>query len=193
MEGEFDKIASIGMFEHVGIANHPTYFRTVHRLLRPRGLYLHHTIARRAKGYDQAFGRLKAEDKADHALHLPRRRTRSSRHVGGQPGALRLRGARRRGWREHYQRTTRLWWRTSANRAPRRPRSGPRRRGSGCSIWRAFRSASSAACRHLPDPGLEAHPGPVRPAAEPGGSVSVAHGSNRHRVTTTGVPTLTWS
>ena len=26
MEGEFDKISSIGMFEQVGIANHPSYF-----------------------------------------------------------------------------------------------------------------------------------------------------------------------
>ena len=38
MEGEFDKISSIGMFEQVGIRNYPTYFRTVNRLLRPRGL-----------------------------------------------------------------------------------------------------------------------------------------------------------
>jgi len=48
MEGEFDKISSIGMFEQVGVVNYPTYFQTVHRLLRPRGLYLHHSIMRRA-------------------------------------------------------------------------------------------------------------------------------------------------
>ena len=64
MEGEFDKISSIGMFEHVGIANHPAYFQTVHRLLRPRGLYLHHTIARRAKRSGRAFGRLRPEARA---------------------------------------------------------------------------------------------------------------------------------
>ena len=28
VEGSFDKIASIGMFEHVGKANHRTYFQT---------------------------------------------------------------------------------------------------------------------------------------------------------------------
>ena len=50
LDGQYDKIASIGMFEHVGMANHRTYFRTIHRLLRARGLYLHHAIARRAKG-----------------------------------------------------------------------------------------------------------------------------------------------
>jgi ABC-type taurine transport system ATPase subunit len=51
IEGEnlFDKISSIGMFEQVGLKNHETYFKTVHRLLKPRGLYLHHSIARPAK------------------------------------------------------------------------------------------------------------------------------------------------
>jgi cyclopropane-fatty-acyl-phospholipid synthase len=42
----FDKIASLGMFEHVGIKNLPRYFRTVYDLLRPRGLFLNHGIAR---------------------------------------------------------------------------------------------------------------------------------------------------
>ena len=40
----YDKIASIGMFEHVGLANLPVYFRTVSRLLRDRGLFLNHGI-----------------------------------------------------------------------------------------------------------------------------------------------------
>jgi cyclopropane-fatty-acyl-phospholipid synthase len=29
----WDKIASVGMFEHVGLKNLPQYFATVHRLL----------------------------------------------------------------------------------------------------------------------------------------------------------------
>ena len=44
----FDKIASIGMFEHVGLKNLPTYFGIVKRLLRPGGLFLNHGIARSA-------------------------------------------------------------------------------------------------------------------------------------------------
>ncbi|MEO8137856.1 MAG: class I SAM-dependent methyltransferase [Betaproteobacteria bacterium] len=43
-EAIFDKIASIGMFEHVGLANLPTYFGTVRRLLREHGLFLNHGI-----------------------------------------------------------------------------------------------------------------------------------------------------
>ncbi|RYF67942.1 MAG: methyltransferase domain-containing protein [Comamonadaceae bacterium] len=40
----FDKIASVGMFEHVGRAQMGRYFDTVHRLLRPGGLMLNHGI-----------------------------------------------------------------------------------------------------------------------------------------------------
>ena len=43
-EGFYDKIASVGMFEHVGLNNLPTYFATVSRLLRERGLFLNHGI-----------------------------------------------------------------------------------------------------------------------------------------------------
>ena len=49
LEGSFDKISSIGMFEHIGIANHEGYFDAVHRLLKPGGIYLHHAITRRMK------------------------------------------------------------------------------------------------------------------------------------------------
>jgi len=44
-EGEpFDKIASIGMFEHVGRANLPRYFDKIRSLLKPGGLLLNHGI-----------------------------------------------------------------------------------------------------------------------------------------------------
>jgi cyclopropane-fatty-acyl-phospholipid synthase len=43
-DGTYDKIASVGMFEHVGLRNLPTYFGTVKRLLRERGLFMNHGI-----------------------------------------------------------------------------------------------------------------------------------------------------
>ena len=43
-ETEFDKIVSVGMYEHVGIANLPLYFATMARLLRPGGIALNHGI-----------------------------------------------------------------------------------------------------------------------------------------------------
>ena len=40
----YDKVASVGMFEHVGLENLGTYFRKVRSLLRERGLFLNHGI-----------------------------------------------------------------------------------------------------------------------------------------------------
>jgi cyclopropane-fatty-acyl-phospholipid synthase len=41
----FDKVASVGMMEHVGRRRLGPYFRAVHRVLRPGGLFLNHAIA----------------------------------------------------------------------------------------------------------------------------------------------------
>ena len=43
-EGVYDKIASVGMFEHVGLRNLPVYFSAVRRLLKEKGLFLNHGI-----------------------------------------------------------------------------------------------------------------------------------------------------
>ena len=43
-EVEFDKIVSVGMYEHVGLKNQPLYFAAVARLLKPGGLALNHGI-----------------------------------------------------------------------------------------------------------------------------------------------------
>ncbi|HEY2682589.1 MAG TPA: cyclopropane-fatty-acyl-phospholipid synthase family protein [Steroidobacteraceae bacterium] len=50
-EPKYDKIASVGMFEHVGLKNLPIYFSTVHRLLKPHGLFLNHGITHEAEGW----------------------------------------------------------------------------------------------------------------------------------------------
>ncbi len=47
----FDKIVSVGMFEHVGLKNLPLYFGTAHRLLRPGGLFLNHGITHDREGW----------------------------------------------------------------------------------------------------------------------------------------------
>ncbi|MFP8413184.1 cyclopropane fatty acyl phospholipid synthase [Serratia marcescens] len=41
---QFDRIVSVGMFEHVGPKNYRTYFDVVERNLAPHGLFLLHTI-----------------------------------------------------------------------------------------------------------------------------------------------------
>jgi cyclopropane-fatty-acyl-phospholipid synthase len=48
VDGQFDKIASVGMFEHVGLAQLRAYFRKAYELLAPNGLFLNHGITRPA-------------------------------------------------------------------------------------------------------------------------------------------------
>jgi cyclopropane-fatty-acyl-phospholipid synthase len=44
-EEPFDRVVSVGMIEHVGVSQLPTYFDRAFRLLRPGGLFLNHGIA----------------------------------------------------------------------------------------------------------------------------------------------------
>ena len=40
----YDRVVSVGMFEHIGIANFPLYFDIIKRVLKPGGLFLNHGI-----------------------------------------------------------------------------------------------------------------------------------------------------
>jgi len=42
--GHFDKVGSVGMFEHVGLKNYPAYFAAASQAMAPDGLFLLHTI-----------------------------------------------------------------------------------------------------------------------------------------------------
>ena len=44
LDEQFDRIASVGMVEHVGRRNYPVFMQVAHRCLRPGGLFLLHTI-----------------------------------------------------------------------------------------------------------------------------------------------------
>tara|TARA_R110002050_G_scaffold1244_5_gene8890 strand:- start:203027 stop:204205 length:1179 start_codon:yes stop_codon:yes gene_type:complete len=44
LKGQFDKVVSVGMFEHVGPKNYPIFFDTISRMLKDQGLFLLHTI-----------------------------------------------------------------------------------------------------------------------------------------------------
>ena len=109
VQGSFDKIASIGMFEHVGLANHATYFQTVNQLLNPGGLYLHHAIARSAKRSDRRFKRHTKENAAIVRYIFP---GAELDHVGLSIANLQRHGFEVHdveAWREHYARTCRHW------------------------------------------------------------------------------------
>jgi len=49
----YDKVASVGMFEHVGLKNLPVYFATAHRVLKPGGLFLNHGITHDREGWER--------------------------------------------------------------------------------------------------------------------------------------------
>jgi cyclopropane-fatty-acyl-phospholipid synthase len=110
LEGAFDKIASVGMFEHVGRMNYDRYFTTMNRLLKPDGLYLHHAITRPAKGTDREFFRKhSAEAQAIGRYIFP---GGELDHIGMSAANLERHGFEVHdieAWREHYARTTRLW------------------------------------------------------------------------------------
>jgi cyclopropane-fatty-acyl-phospholipid synthase len=114
---EFDKIASIGMYEHVGLDNRDSYFRHIRALLKPRGIYLHHAIARPMKATERKFRRANPEFRALVDYIFP---GGELDHIGGTTDAMERNGFEvhdTEGWREHYGRTCRLWTeRLHANR-----------------------------------------------------------------------------
>jgi cyclopropane-fatty-acyl-phospholipid synthase len=99
----FDKLVSVGMFEHVGEAVLPVYFQKAWNLLKTGGVFLNHGIARNAK--DPWY----------------RESTFSDRYVFPdgelEPISLTLREAEKTGFevrdveslREHYAQTLRHW------------------------------------------------------------------------------------
>ena len=137
-EGEFDKIASVGMFEHVGVANYPAYFQAIHRLLKPGGLYLHHSIALRSAVYER-----KKKSRTASALARYIFPGGELDHLGMSIANLERYGFEVHdveAWREHYARTTRLWHdRLCANRAAAEREVGAVK----TRLWIAYLAASS--------------------------------------------------
>jgi cyclopropane-fatty-acyl-phospholipid synthase len=102
-DGPFDAISSIGMFEHVGLAQLVEYFAVLERLLVPRGRLLNHAISRRSG--QPEFGSRSFVSRyvfPDGELQ----------EVGGVVSAMQKLGLEARdveSLREHYARTLR-WW-----------------------------------------------------------------------------------
>ncbi len=97
-----DKIASVGMFEHVGLKNLPLYFGIAYRLLRPGGLLLNHGIARSdlSTGRESSFiGRYVFPD--------GRLATLSQTLAAAESQGLEVRDVEN--LREHYELTLRRW------------------------------------------------------------------------------------
>lgn len=117
--GQFDKIASIGMYEHIGLKNIPTYMSKVRSLLADNGLFLNHAISRKAPKDNKAWyqGRMRPEKKAIAKYIFPGGELDD---IGHSVSAMERAGFEVHdveGWRMHYARTCQLWCeRLTANR-----------------------------------------------------------------------------
>lgn len=54
-KGQFDRIASVGMFEHVGYKNYNSFMEMVHSCLEDDGLFLLHTIGSNTPNYGERW------------------------------------------------------------------------------------------------------------------------------------------
>ncbi len=109
LDGMYDKIASIGMFEHVGIANFPGYFAKISSLLPDRGILLNHGIARRAKKSKRRFRRIRQEHRWIMKHIFP---GSELDHIGHTLEVMEACGFEVHdveAWREHYALTARHW------------------------------------------------------------------------------------
>jgi cyclopropane-fatty-acyl-phospholipid synthase len=109
VEGAFDKVAAIGIQEHIGISNYPKYYGTVQRVLKNDGLFLHHAIVRPAKHDDRNFRRKRPEFALLTKHIFP---GGELDYIGNTVTMLERFGFEVHdveNWREHYQRTCRLW------------------------------------------------------------------------------------
>lgn len=99
----YDKIASVGMCEHVGLRNLPAYFSIAHRVLRPGGVFLNHGIARAVasvpRGQDSFIARYVFPDS-----HLV---TLTQAIEAAESAGFEVRDVEN--LREHYELTLRRW------------------------------------------------------------------------------------
>ncbi len=106
--GPYDKISSIGMYEHVGVAGLPAYFGKIRSLLAADGLFLNHGITRRGKKKKRKFSS-RSEQRALQKYIFP---GGELDHIGHSIELMEQTGFEIHdveGWREHYAKTTRFW------------------------------------------------------------------------------------
>ena len=97
------------MAEHVGLDNLRSYFKGIHRALRPGGLYLHHAIVRPGKSRQANRRTKRPEFEALTRYIFPGGELDT---IGRTVTNLETTGFEIHdveGWREHYQRTCRHW------------------------------------------------------------------------------------
>lgn len=109
LTGTFDKIASIGMYEHIGLKNIPGYMAKMQGLLAQDGLFLNHAISRRAPKQGWFKRGMRPEQKAIAKYIFPGGELDD---IGHSVFAMERAGFEVldvEAWRLHYARTCKLW------------------------------------------------------------------------------------
>lgn len=110
LEGRYHKISSIGMYEHIGIANYPTYFRKVLSLLEDQGIFLNHGITRRSKLNRRTAGRVSASRRVLLKYIFPGSELDDIGHTIQVMEGCGLEVHDVENLRPHYGKTCRLWY-----------------------------------------------------------------------------------
>ncbi len=134
-DGPYDKLASVGMYEHVGASRLDEYMLCLRRLVRPGGLVLNHGIVRLAPAPRRRDTFIWRYVFPDGELHPVGRVVKSMERAG-----LELRDAE--SLREHYALTLRFW---VANLAAAREAAIAAAGEERERIWRLYMTGSALA------------------------------------------------
>ena len=110
----YDKIASVGMIEHVGLSHLPVYFQSAFRALRPGGLFLNHGIvslreARPRSVGERIFKKLWKADAFIDTYVFPDGKLTATHDVVAAAEASGFEVRDMESLREHYAMTLRHW------------------------------------------------------------------------------------
>lgn len=155
--GTYDKIASVGMYEAIGLNNIPAYMKKMRSLLAEDGLFLNHAISRkakRAKGFMPE--RLRPEQRALAKYIFPGGALDDIGHTVAEMELAGFEVQDVEGWRMHYARTCTLWCERLMARKTGRSHSWARpNTGSMLLIWQGARSLRARISTALPDAVLQ--------------------------------------
>lgn len=142
VDATFDRITSVGMFEHVGVRHLPAYFARINRLLSPEGIAMNHGITSTdvdERGSPYGGGRFidRYVFPAGELAHL------GTVIRAMQQGGLEVRDVEN--LRRHYARTCAIWTDNFESNAEQiRQTTDPRR----FRIWHVYLAGSSFAFQH---------------------------------------------
>lgn len=136
----YDRIVSVGMFEHIGVANFPAYFGRIRRLLRPGGVFLNHGITN-----DRRWEKTPLTRFINHYIFPDGELTRISDVLDAMEQA-RFEVVDVEGLRRHYAMTLRHWVKALEHRAAEAKASVGE---ATYQLWRIYMSG----CAHYFDEG----------------------------------------